>query len=107
MQRQKVSSDSLSVRSEVKRLSQESQPEKKATMLLSHLQGKVQAWLRNSLRASAATEEKSHRERFRSQSEIGKQSPKTLLDAFERYIEGYMTLFDAISGVKQWFKHSR
>ena len=27
--------------------------------------------------------------------EIGKQSPKTLLDAFERYIEGYMTLFDA------------
>ena len=29
-------------------------------------------------------------------SEIGKQSPKTLLDAFERYIEGYITLSDAL-----------
>ena len=30
------------------------------------------------------------------QGEIGKQSPKTLLDAFGRYIEGNMTLFDAV-----------
>ena len=31
--------------------------------------------------------------------EVGKQSHKTLLDVFERYIEGYMTLFDAIWSV--------
>ena len=29
-------------------------------------------------------------------SEVGKQSKKTLLDIFGRYIEGYMTLFDTI-----------
>ena len=28
--------------------------------------------------------------------EVGKQSKKTLLDVFERYIEEYMTLFDTI-----------
>ena len=28
--------------------------------------------------------------------EVGKQSKKTLLDIFGRYIEGYMTLFDTI-----------
>ena len=28
-------------------------------------------------------------------SEAGKQSEKTLLDTFERYLEGYITLFDA------------
>ena len=39
-------------------------------------------------------------------SEAGKQSRKTFLHIFERYTEGYMTLIDAIQGVKQWFKHS-
>ena len=29
-------------------------------------------------------------------SEVGKQSNKTLLDIFGRYIEGYMTLFDTV-----------
>ena len=28
--------------------------------------------------------------------EVGKQSRKTLLDVFERYTEGYMTLFDTV-----------
>ncbi len=32
----------------------------------------------------------------RHDTEVGKQSHKTLLDVFERYIEGYMTLFDTI-----------
>ena len=31
--------------------------------------------------------------------EVAKQSKKTLLDLFERYIEDYMTLFDAIWSV--------
>ena len=30
------------------------------------------------------------------QAEAAKQSPKTLLHIFGRYVEGYMTLFDAI-----------
>ena len=30
------------------------------------------------------------------QAEVGKQSHKTLLDVFERYIQGYMTLFDTV-----------
>ena len=36
------------------------------------------------------------RERGCRESEIGKKSPKSLLDAFERYIEGHTTLFDTI-----------
>ena len=35
----------------------------------------------------------------RARAEVGKQSKNTLLDIFERYIEGYMTLFDAIWSV--------
>ena len=36
---------------------------------------------------------------LRTLSEVGKQSRKTLLYIFERYIEGYMTLFDAMWSV--------
>ena len=36
-----------------------------------------------------------------------KQSRKTLLDGLERYVEGYMALFDPIWSVQEVFKHSR
>ena len=36
------------------------------------------------------------RPRAAQDAEVGKQSKKTLLDIFGRYIEGYMTLFDTI-----------
>ena len=35
----------------------------------------------------------------RGHAETGKQSKKTLLDLFERYIERYMTLFEGIWSV--------
>ena len=41
-------------------------------------------------------EELPHPLRFGCDAEVGKQSQKTLLDVFERYIQGYMTLFDTI-----------
>ena len=35
-----------------------------------------------------------HNGAFLASAEVGKQSHKTRLDVFERYIQGYMTLFD-------------
>ena len=47
------------------------------------------------LACSRLAEDRPQQGVFAGSSEAGKQSENTLLDTFERYLEGYTTLFDA------------